>query len=316
MAGQNTLIIASDYNTIQSKIALIMGTGSGTLGYGQTLASSQVAQNSKISVSQWSNLRNDIARARQHQTGVALGTIAPGDAGYTAGVDLPIPTLATQVKESWRAAYLAMATLAETEALRAPPPVGQATPAQLVSQQIRTTQWNGTIRQTVIVTWPTANDARYFFNSGSQINFTSSRSGGTAGLKNVSWTTLLNGMGTISFNYTQTVTTGGGTGGNLGWYDLSTSDNLIFQRDTTTPTYSPNKYYIYARVNDTGADRRILYLTIHWEDSSAAPASFPDPGFGIDENVDGTLTSEVEVFRASGSNVSVPVPSANTTALA
>ena len=57
MAGQNTLVIATDYNVIQSKIALVLGSGSGNKGYGQSLSSSQVGQNSKITVAQWSNFK-------------------------------------------------------------------------------------------------------------------------------------------------------------------------------------------------------------------------------------------------------------------
>ena len=62
-------IAANDYNTIQGKIALVLGTGSGDYGYGQTVSSSPVSANSKISTLQWSNLRSDILRAYQHQVG-------------------------------------------------------------------------------------------------------------------------------------------------------------------------------------------------------------------------------------------------------
>ena len=129
MAGQNTLIIASDYNTIQSKIALILGSGSGTTGYGQTLSSSQVGQNSKVTVTQWSNLRNDILRTRQHQTGTDLSA------------SLTTPTASVKITEADRAAYLAMATDAETNKLTAPPPASQATRSDLVAQQVRNTSW-------------------------------------------------------------------------------------------------------------------------------------------------------------------------------
>jgi hypothetical protein len=316
MAGQNTLIIASDYNAIQSKIATIMGSGSGTTGYGQTLASSQVGQYDKITVNQWNNLRDDIIRCRQHQTGVTIGSSAPEDPGYVSGTNLPQPTVAKQVKESWRVAYAEMAADCETNRLTAPPPASQATLANLVSQQVRTTAWNGTIRQTVVVTWTTADEARFFFNTGGQIEFSSARSGGSAGNKNITWTTILSNMGTIKFNYTGVTATG--TGDYLstnGFYEVGTSDELIFQKSAPAGDYSPNKYYIYARVNST-SDRRILYLTIHWGDDSPAPPSFPDGGFGIDENVDGTLTSDVQVYRASGANVSRPIPSASSTGLA
>ena len=69
MAGFGTSIIATDYNAIQSKISNILGTGSADYGYGQALASSQVARNNKITVTQWNNLRNDLLKSRQHQTG-------------------------------------------------------------------------------------------------------------------------------------------------------------------------------------------------------------------------------------------------------
>lgn len=306
MAGQNTLIIASDYNAIQSKISLVLGSGSsaGTeddqKGYGQTVTSNQVAANAKITTAQWANLRNDILRTRQHQTGTDLST------------ELTTPTASVKLAEADRAKYLSVATLAETNALTAPPPVSQATRADLVAQQIRSTAWNGVIRQTIVVTFPTANDGRYFFNSGSQIEFSADRSGGTAGLKNTTWTTMLTNMGTIAFNYKNTTCTGTGTASTIGWYNLTTSDNLIFEKDAPAGAYSQNKYYIYARVNST-SDRRIGYFTIHFDDASLAPPSFPDPGFGIDENIDGTLTSSVQCYRATGSNVSVPIPSTSTT---
>jgi len=316
MAGQNTLIIASDYNTVQSKIATIMGSGSGNTGYGQTLASSQVGQYDKITVNKWNNLRDDIIRCRQHQTGTTIGSSAPEDVGYVSGTNLPQPTQAKQVKESWRVAYSAMADDCETNRLTAPPPSSQATLANLVSQQVRTTAWNGTIRQTIVVTWTTADEARYFFNTGGQIEFSSTRSGGSAGTKNVTWTTILSNMGTIKFNYTGVTTTGTGDYlGTNGFYEIGTSDELIFEKDAPAGAYAPNKYYIYARIN-SASDRRILTFTIHWGDDSGKPPSFPDAGFGIDEDVDGTLTSDVQVYRASGANVSRPIPSASSTGLA
>ena len=316
MAGQNTLIIANDYNVIQSKIALVMGTGSGNQGYGQTLASSQVGQYSKISVTQWNNLRSDIIRARQHQTGTTIGSKAPGDSGYTAGSDLPIPTNSTQVKESWRAAYLQMATDADTNYLTVPAPAGEATRAYLVTNQIRTAVWNTSVSQTVTVTWPTGDDARYFFNSGGQIEISSDFVPRTAGLKNSTWVSMLAGAGTIAFRHNTTVTSGTGSTVNLGFYNATTSDGLIFEKDAPAGAYAANKFYIMARVNSTGSDRRILTLTIVWADDSVPPVSTPDPGFQVDEQVDGTLTSYIQVYRATGSNVSVSMPTGGTSPIA
>jgi hypothetical protein len=316
MSGQNTLIIASDYNAIQSKIATVMGSGSGTTGYGQTLASSQVGQYSPITVTQWNNLRNDIIRCRQHQTGNTIGSLAPEDPSWVAGANLPQPTTSKQVKETWRAAYFSMATDCETDKLIAPPPASQATRVDLVSPQNRVTAWNATIRQTVTVSFATASDARYFFNSGGQIEFSASRVGGSAGLKNITWTTMLSNMGTIAFNYTGVTCTGTGSFlGTNGFYEIGTSDELIFEKDAPAGAYAPNKYYIYGRVTDTN-DRKTAIFTVHFGDDSGKPPSYPDPGFGIDEDVDGSLTSSVQVYRASGVNVSVPTPPATTSGIA
>jgi hypothetical protein len=306
MAGQNTIILATDYNLIQSKIASVMGEGDGTKGYGQTIASSQVGQFSKVTANQWNNLRSDVLRARQHQTGTDMsGQIA-------------VASASTTIADSYRAALQNMAVDAENPSnyLVSPPPAGEFARSNLVNEQVRTQKWNGTITQTIDVVWPTANDARYFFNSGGNIEFSSSFSPSSPGLKGISWSTLLQNMGTFSFNWTRTAATGTAFTVTDGFYDLGTAPTLICQKDVTTSAYVPNSYYITARVNSTLAnERRILTFVIHWADASGKPPSFPDPGFGIDENVTGTLTSTVKVLR-SATNVSVPTPSATTTSIA
>lgn len=317
MAGQNTLIIANDYNVIQSKIALVMGTGSGTKGYGQTLASSQVGANSKVTVAQWNNLRNDIVRARQHQTGTVIGTKAPGDLGYVAGVDLPVPTTSDQVKESWRAAYLAMADAADTNHLTVPAPESNTSRISLVPNQIRSALWNTRISQTVTAEWATADDARYFWNSGGEIWFYSEFSPASSNDKNLTWYTILQDMGKIKIRYNDVVSTGTGTTIGLGFYELGTSDALIFTKSAPSGGfYAQNKFFITARVNST-TDRKKIFFTIVWADDQPAPVSAPDPGFGIDEGVDGTLTSYVEYVRAtSTTNVSIPTVTGATTGIA
>lgn len=68
-------IAATDYNTIQGKIALVLGPGSGDYGYGQTVLSTSVSTSARISMNQWSNLRSDLLRARQHQIGGDLSSL-------------------------------------------------------------------------------------------------------------------------------------------------------------------------------------------------------------------------------------------------
>lgn len=300
-AGVGNKIEATDYNLIQSKIALVLGAGSSDYGYGQSVASSQVVEGNIISVTQWNNLRNDLVRARQHQTNITIGSDRPTNPGYIAGQDLTIPTVVDRILEVDRAAYNALADTITTSRLIIPP-TGQASRENLIAPAIRTSPWNGTLSHSVTVSWTTANDARAYFNTGSQIWFSGSRTGGVgAGVpssKNGTWSTLLTNMGIIKFGYTDTTTTGSGSASVIGYYDLTTSDQLIFQKSTELPTYSPNAYRIYARLGSPGGGVQIIF-TIQFRD---------DSGGGTDEDVSGTLTSNVEVWRASGANVSVPVP--------
>lgn len=375
MAGQGTKILVTDYNTIQSKIENVLGTGSGDYGYGQAVSSSQVSLSSKISVLQWSNLRSDILKARQHQTGNDLTTsltnpavginITASDATtnrFTTlstsalNTDLPVTFIGTtfggvnttstyyisqvvdstrftisatksgsvlslttgsgsmtmgisgiKITESDRAAYNSMADDCATYRLTTPP-ANQATRENLVDTQVKTAAWNGTLTQTVTVTFADATAARHYFNSGSQIEFSASRTGGTDGLKNTTWTTMFTQMGTIYINRSTTNCTGAGSPvTSIGWANLTTSDQLIFQKDSPSSTYAPNKYTIYARV--PSAEQ--IVFTINFDDASGQP----NAPWGTDENVDGTLTSTVQVYRASGSNVSLPKPSATTTSI-
>jgi hypothetical protein len=306
MAGQNTLILATDYNVIQSKIASVMGEGSGTKGYGQTIASSQVGQFAKITASQWNNLRSDILRARQHQTGQDMTS------------SLIVASASTTISDAQRAALLVMAIDAENPAnyLVSPPPPSEVAVANLVSEQVRTQAWNGKITQTVDVIFPTADDARYFFNSGGNIEFKSTFSPTSAGAKNLSWSTLLQQPNEIFFDYTGVRVSGSASFVNTdGFYDLTTIPVIIMQQLTSSSTYLPNDFYITAKVNSTLAnERRIITFVLNWDDSSGKPPSFPDPGFGIDEDVDGVLTSRVRAIR-SINNVIIPQPNATTTSI-
>ena len=291
MAGQNTLIVYSDYNAIQTKIESVLGVGSGNQGYGQSVSSSLVAQNAKISVTQWNNLRSDITRCRIHQTGI--------DPGLTQ------PSTSVKIYESDRAAYMAEADLAFTNRL-VPPPITEATREYFSFGSIqRTATWNGVRTQTVTLTFSDANAARYYFNTGGRIEFTGSRSGGSNTAKDQAWTTLLSAMGTVYFDYDTTTSTGSGTGSAIGFYDLTTSSVKIFQKDTTSPTYTPNSYQIYASAPSSSTVQFIIYFR-----DDSAPG-----GWGIDEDVTGTLVSDVKSYHASGSNVSVPLPAASSTGI-
>lgn len=64
------IISASRFNNVQNRIAVVMGQGAGSTGYGQTLVSSQKPIGSVVTVADATALRSDMIKARQHQTGV------------------------------------------------------------------------------------------------------------------------------------------------------------------------------------------------------------------------------------------------------
>lgn len=285
MAGQGTLILALDYNTIQSKIAQIMGVGSGNYGYNQQVLSSQTSVNQEITALQWQNLYNDLIKARGHQTGV-------NETG-----NLTYPTTSITIKESDRAAYQAYVNLIDSHRLDVPPS-GQAT-LETYATGTRTQQWNGTVTHSVTITFASADTARSFFNAGGYLQFSASETPDISNLKNNSWQTMLANMGYIRMNYNSTTNTGNSNGvttTSIGYLNLTTSPQLIFQKLTEQPTYSPNQYDIYANVNATGSQ---LVFSIQFADLSVGT---------VDENVTGTLTSIVQGYRPTGTNVSVIAP--------
>jgi hypothetical protein len=116
-------------------------------------------------------------------------------------------------------------------------------------------------------------------------------------------------VGTIAVSTLSTTVTGtassAGTTYGIGWYDLSTSNQLIFNKAAPAGDYSANDYEVYAR-RDAGSTQ--LILTIQFKDDAG-----PNPN--IDEDIDGDLQSLIRQVRPSGSNVSVPTPTASGTGL-
>jgi hypothetical protein len=113
MAGVGTSILASDYNNIQTKIAGVMGVGSGQSGYNQTLSSAQVGNTDAIRATQWTALRNDLLRARQHQTGTdqsanlvdVTASTTSTFTGYIIGTTLTIVSLTSGSVQKGQALY-------------------------------------------------------------------------------------------------------------------------------------------------------------------------------------------------------------------
>lgn len=297
-------ITAAQYNGLQSRINTIMGTGSGTTGYGQTLASSQVSAGDIITASDFDNLRTDLNKANNHQSGTnaAIGNIAVGQiiGADASGTSLGALNVTTEGFNDYDVAV----GVIETNKLLLDS--GNSSVESATTSQ-RTTAWGGggggTVDHVFTVTFSSANARRHFFNSGGEIRFSASRSGGS-GSKNTDWSNLLTNMGTIKMNHTQTTSTGSGTGTSIGNSDLTGTYQQIFSK-SGSGVYAENLYRIRARQDSSS----VLRFDIDFQDNDLGDDQGGAGSTGpVDENVTGTLTSTIQQLRATGSNVSVATP--------
>ena len=218
----NAKIRAVDYNTIRNQVNLVLGTGLGNTGYGQTslVTSSTVSESNKVSATDWNKLKADITTCWNHIY----------NANPTTALAVEHATIRSNSTDSPYSQYQTLATSITTDRFTTPPnniitakgSSSQTWPGNFGSR------WNNTVQCLVTVSWSTADQARYFFNSGGEIRFSSSRSGGTTSggsgtiaSQNNEWTTYLSStVGTRGFGGNiPTAGTGGLTGGNF--YRLS-----------------------------------------------------------------------------------------------
>lgn len=280
-------ITAPSYNTIRNTFIDHLTIGSGNIGYGQTANSSAVSAGQKVTQTAWANLALDIRRMADHQgTTVTLPTITAGGK-VSANAANQLQTAATTV-------------ISDTNRFNVA--AGQFSDEALTSSS-RSTDWNTTIQHIFTCTFASANAARYFFNAGSTIRITPSFAKSASTSINDDWDTLINTLGTVVFGHTSTAATGAspGTGSGFGFHDLTTGLQQIYRK--TGSAYAVNDYVIFASIDATS---RIITFQCQFRDNKLANPNF-------DENVTGTVTNTVRMYRASGSNVAVTGPTASTT---
>ena len=161
------------------------------------------------------------------------------------------------------------------------------------------TNWTETVTHSVTLTYSSTDHIRHFLNSGGYLEIAASESITGTNTKNTSWKTLISEIGVITFGRSATTSTGSGSASSIGFSNITTTDQVIYQK--LGPSYSPNQYRIYARKDSAGTS---IIFTIQFADLS----SQPNVPWGTDEPVIGTITSVVSSVRASGVNVSVVSP--------
>ena len=291
------LIQAVDYNTFAqggaspdnnvANLNTIWGTGTLDKGWGQSSPVSTVAAAATVTATQWATLFSRFTTIAS-QTNTTVTAITNPVAGETIAV------------KSNFAANLDSCFGNRNNA------VGVGTTITASGVATRSTAWSVSLTATHTITFADANSARYFFNAGGRITWTGARTGGTASAQNTAWSNLLTACGTINTTTgtsTQTIAgtayTGttkiGGSGSpvtllqNIGFYDLTVTDQEVFKQLDATYLYTTNFVSINIKANAAAGSATVVTLTVLFSDAYAV---YPT-------TVDGTLTSTVTAVAPS-----------------
>ena len=275
------LIQATDYNgfvstTSGANVNGIWATGSSDSGYGET-ALGTVSASGTVTATQWASLVNTISSMASHQGTTITSRTAPvtGDIiTIFSNLNTDLTTLTTN-----RGNAAASGTQYGTFS---------GTTSKTTSTGSGSTAW--TITFTHTITFASANAARYFFNAGGLIKWqTGKTSTGTEA--DTEWNDLAGtlvgaifitgGTGTQTIAgtpYTGTPKIGGtGTPNTLltttGWYDLTTTDTLIYRQYADTAPYTGQYIAINAKTAGSGTQ---LVLTTTWVDPGGSGAGSTD----------------------------------------
>ncbi len=261
-----------NFNTLQDRVQLLLGTGTGSRGYGQTVQSADVFAGNTITAAQWNALRNDILSVRVHQD----GNPPPGLTSITKGSPVNysvIPNFDNVLSVADSNRFLIAS--------------GQSTVSTKGTQSVTAT-WSTQAQAVLTVTFGTSDQGRYFFNSGGKVWVSGSRTGGSTTSQNNAWTNFLANIGIVSFGAVNTTS--------VNYYNLTNAYQIYYQNSLSTP-YSANYFRLEAKTNvadNSGGTATQLDIRITLRDDHTALGAGPD-------STDGTLSLAIEELKASGS---------------
>lgn len=292
----NDKIVKADYNNIQTKVAQIYGPNLGGVefGYGQTLRSSQVSESSRVTINEWQNLLYDITNSLVHQSG--SGPASASTAVEGASVRFNATTSPITQYDTFANTVVANKFNINQSITTNKGSVSETWPGTYGAS------WDTTISSTVRVTFTTSDQARYFFNSGGEIRFVSTRTGSVTRSQDLAWTNLLSTASTRKFGGNQP-TAGVGTLNGQNFYRL-TSTFQIWSTVTASSPYTLNKWVISARCRDVannslGTSKDIEFL-VEWVDGYVDPGNFPGDTPDDVDKVTGTITLTISTLEAFG----------------
>lgn len=271
----NDVILASKYNSIQSKVSGVLSN------YGQSGSSGQVSRGARITETQWDNLRSDLTKVYRHIHG-----ISPSITDITGA-----KTMAIRWAHAVEYDLIADDSVTNQYTAYTGGTTGGYTQQMAIAGQKRTnfgTGWNTYKDQTYTIQWASSSAASQFFNSGGVINVLSgwkSVIGLTTNSNDTGWANLADAMNNIiSITRTDYVANGSATSGK------------VF--DATTP-YTAN----YATIKLTWVDARTYTFYAEYRDIKTGSGITPN-----DEPLNIDIYTGVNFLNCQGGEFDAPLP--------
>jgi hypothetical protein len=273
-------ITAAGFKTIQDKAESLLGVGSGSRGYGQTVQSADYSPGTAITKEQWDLLKNDIINIRTHQDG-STPPIIQINAGDVIRFGVTSPNTN----------YNSLLETAIANRFNIGP--GRSIVSAISTQSTNST-WSNSVSCVITATFSNSNQARYFFNSGGKLRISASRTGGLSNAQNNFWTNLLASVGIREF--------GAATDPFVNFYTLTNSYQIFYQNSSSSP-YAANRYRLEAKCNvsnNSTGTANVVDIRVTLVDGYVDPGNtlYDIPNTG--DAVTGTLTIIVDELKASG----------------
>jgi hypothetical protein len=254
--AQYTTVLANEFNAVRNTVATVLGTGSGTRGYGSPVTSYTVAAGNNIGVAEFTALKTDINCCYNH--------ITNGNATLNSIVAGGQITWANLVSYQTAATYIDTNRDTIAFAASASPFIGSANlPAgwgNASGNRVATANFTLTFTNTEAM--------RFYFNQGGIIRMSSggSASGGSA--KSNAWGALANSMSNQVIQSDYRAGTGRDSNVNLGvtpYNQGATPDGMTFSL-----SFNGNLLQGYIQCRDKGSDGNVasnvdIPLTFYFE---------------------------------------------------
>ena len=303
--SQGGIIAAADYNTLVGSspsstvntINTVWAVGSGSAGYGQT-AVSQVSAAGTVTATQWASLINTLNSILTHQAGSGSGisaTVAGGTINY-------LSTLTTNI------------TTGYTNRLNF------ASNSAVVAGTNQTTAWTSATTSATLArsfgiraAFASADQARYFFNSGGRmkLNVSGTQNASTTARTNaaIALCTNLGGIALFAAN-----TNGGrtGTGGTLntndttkGYHTTTYNSNVtIISVTSTTASYTSDTATITVNCNGTQGSNNDKGLNVDFWINLSSTSGANAGSLSFDDSLGVNVIRSIDLSFPEVSNLS------------